>query len=86
MTPVTSGIQMANFLLGKRRRFAVRDARRVSEREVKAYVFPFTPGTVGGLMLSPPSRARANITGFKNSGQTPAYKVRELGKHTGSYP
>ena len=48
-------------------------------RQLRAYVLPDSAGILDGTMLTPPQPARANIPGvilmFRNSGQTPAYKV-----------
>lgn len=50
-----------------------------NKRSLRAYVFAENLGLWEGTMLAPPQPALANIPGvsvvFKNSGQTPAYKV-----------
>jgi hypothetical protein len=48
-------------------------------RQLRAYVFPDNAGIFDGSMLDPPMQENINKPGvvlnFKNSGQTPAYKV-----------
>jgi hypothetical protein len=52
---------------------------RNGRRQLRAYILPHGATIIDGMMLDPPQPARANIPGivlsFKNSGQTPAYKI-----------
>lgn len=52
---------------------------RGSRRQLRAYLLPFQGGIFEGLMMNPPIPARANDIWasllFRNSGQTPAYKI-----------
>jgi hypothetical protein len=52
---------------------------RNGRRQLRAYVFPERASLVDGTMMQPPVAAHANEPGvalaFRNSGQTPAYKL-----------
>jgi hypothetical protein len=52
---------------------------RNGRRQLRAYMLPHGASIIDGMMLDPPQPAKANIPGiilsFKNSGQTPAYKI-----------
>jgi hypothetical protein len=52
---------------------------QTSRRQLRAYVFPESAGLFEGTMATPPMPEHTNkpgiILNFKNSGQTPAYKV-----------
>lgn len=55
-------------------------ARKTAQRQLRAYVGPDTADLVSGSVVNPPNPARADEPGAvlicKNTGQTPAYKVR----------
>ncbi len=54
--------------------------RKTANQQLRAYIFPDNVMLGDGTMLSPPQHDRADWPGivlsFKNSGKTPAYKVR----------
>jgi hypothetical protein len=76
---LTTILALANIFLVILVSFQVRDARKSSERQLRAYLFLESTTPTDGTTINPPQPEMANVPGasllFKNSGQTPAYDI-----------
>jgi hypothetical protein len=72
LTVVTLLLFVATVGLVWETRDLVKDAREASERQLRAYVLPTSRGQIDDFGIEKPIKATLE---FKNSGQTPAYKL-----------
>jgi len=74
------GVLAAGFIQAGALIWTILLARRTAQRQLRAYVCPDTADLVSGTAINPPVPAQANdpavVLMCKNTGQTPAYKVR----------